>query len=93
VETTVIARYEWFQELVAEVVKFSLLSFKQEVRTVFNKKFVMLFVVTTIVTFAFYTAEAQEVVKKGLVSYWSFDSIVGKTVADNFGDNDAIIRI
>jgi len=66
--------------------------YNQEVRTVFNKKFSMLFVVITIVAFACYTAEAQ-VIQEGLVHYWGFDKIEGDKVPDLVGDNDVkIIR-
>lgn len=37
------------------------------------------------------TAKAQTFVPDGLVSYWSFDNVTGKTVKDNWGDNDGTI--
>ena len=45
----------------------------------FNKNFIVFFVVTTIVAFACYTAEAQ-FVEEGLLSYWSFEP---ETIEDN----------
>jgi len=56
----------------------------------FSKNFATFLVVTTIVTFACYTAEAQ-VVQEGLVHYWSFDNIKGDTIPDHAGDNNAMI--
>ena len=53
----------------------------------FNKSIILFFVVVGVATFA-YTAEAQ-VVRDGLVSYWSFE---GGDVADMVGDNNGTIQ-
>ena len=53
----------------------------------FNKSIMLFFVVVGVATFA-YTAEAQ-VVRDGLVSYWSFE---GGDVADMVGDNNGTIE-
>ena len=53
----------------------------------FNKSIILFFVVVGVATFA-YTAEAQ-VVRDGLVSYWSFE---GGDVADTVGDNNGTIQ-
>jgi len=54
----------------------------------FNKNFLMLFIVISIITFACYTAEAQQVVEKGLVGYWPLDKIEkDNTVEDLIGKN------
>ncbi len=53
----------------------------------FNKSIMVFFVVVGVATFA-YTAEAQ-VVRDGLVSYWSFE---GGDVTDMVGDNNGTIQ-
>ena len=59
----------------------------------FNKILTTLFVLAVIATVFMYAnmAEARHVVTKGLVSYWDFDHITGKTVKDSWGNNDGTI--
>ena len=62
-------------------------------RLMFNKNFVTLFILTVIVVFACYTNQAEaKLVEKGLVSYWSLNEIKGKTVPDDWGENDGTIE-
>ena len=62
----------------------------------FHKEFALLFIVASLVTFAPYTAEAQEqplaIVSKGLVSYWTLDEIKAGKVEDIVGDNKGILQ-
>ena len=59
----------------------------------FNRNFVTLVILTVIVTFACYTNQAEaKLVEKGLVSYWSLNEIKGKTVPDDWGENDGTIE-
>jgi hypothetical protein len=57
------------------------------------KNFITLFILTVIVAFASYTNQVEaKLVEKGLVSYWSFNDIKGKTVKDDWGHNDGAIQ-
>ncbi len=60
----------------------------------FNKILTIVCVLTVIATVFTYpnTAKAQTFVTKGLVSYWSFDNISGKTVKDDWGKNHGTIN-
>jgi len=60
----------------------------------FNKFLAVAFFLAFIATSLMYAnmAKAKGVVEKGLIGYWSFDSIVDEKVLDDFGDNDAIIK-
>ena len=55
----------------------------------------MVFILTILIVLAWQTntatAQSRGFVTKGLVSYWSFDNITGKTVKDDFGKNDGTI--
>ena len=67
----------------------------------FHKKLAMLFIMTSLFTFATYIAQAQDgplaIVTDGLVSYWTFDEIKKSPkntdiVEDIVGDNDGILQ-
>ena len=68
----------------------------------FHKKFALLFIMTSLLTFAIYTAEAQRrqplaIVEKGLVSYWALDKIKkspkgSDIVEDIIGENDGVVN-
>ena len=60
----------------------------------FNKILTTLFVLAVIATVFIYAnmSEARTVVTEGLVSYWDFDHITGKTVKDMWGNNDGTIQ-
>ena len=58
----------------------------------FNKQVVKLFILTVIVAFAITTPAEAKLVEKGLVSYWSLNEIKGKTVPDDWGENDGTIE-
>ena len=62
----------------------------------FHKNITLLFIVTSLVTFAAYTAQAQDgplaIVTDGLVSYWTLDEIKDGKVEDIVGDNDGILQ-
>ena len=67
----------------------------------FHKNITLLFMVTILVTFASYTAQAQNqpfaIVGDGLVSYWTLDEIKkgpgnSDIVEDIVGDNDGILQ-
>ena len=67
-----------------------------------HKKLAMLFIVTSLFTFAIYTADAQmakglAIVEKGLASYWTLDKIkkspTGEEIVEDIvGENDGIVR-
>ena len=62
----------------------------------FHKKITLLFIATSLVTFAAYTAQAQNqkfaIVADGLVSYWTLDEIKDGKVEDIVGDNDGSLQ-
>ena len=65
----------------------------------FHKNIAPFFIVTCLVTFAAYTAQAQKqplaIVTKGLVSYWTLDEIdkqKGGKVTDMIGQNDGSVQ-
>ena len=67
----------------------------------FHKQLTMLFIMTSLLTFATYIAEAQEkplaIVTEGLVSYWTFDEVKrspeGKNIIEDIvGDNDGVLQ-
>ena len=67
----------------------------------FHKNITLLFIVISLVTFAAYTAQAQDgplaIVTKGLISYWTLDEIKegggnAGMVEDIVGDNDGILQ-
>ena len=67
----------------------------------FHKELALLLIVTSLVAFAFYAAEAQQqplaIVSKGLVSYWTLDEIKKgakgtEIVEDIVGENDGIVN-
>jgi len=67
--------------------------YPKEIRTMFNRSFVMFFILAVILAFAFYTNQAEALlVEKGLVGYWSFNEIKNKTVKDNWADNDGTLQ-
>ena len=61
-----------------------------------HKKLAMLFIMTSVLTFAAYTAHAQDeplaIPTEGLVGYWTFDEIKDLKVEDIVGDNDGILQ-
>ena len=62
----------------------------------FHKNITLLFIVTSLVTLASYTAQAQNqkfaIVADGLVSYWTLDEIKDGKVEDIVGDNDGSLQ-
>ena len=67
----------------------------------FHKKLAMLFIMTSLLTFATYIADAQDeplaIVTEGLVSYWTFDKVKkspkgSDIIEDIVGDNDGVLQ-
>ena len=65
-------------------------------KTMFHKKLALLFIMTSLLTFASYPAEAQDqplaIPTRGLVGYWTFDQIKNLKVEDVVGNNDAKLQ-
>ena len=66
-----------------------------------HKKLATLFIVTSLLTFATYTADAQDgplaIITEGLVSYWTFDEVKkspkgSDIIEDIVGDNDGVLQ-
>ena len=67
----------------------------------FHKKWALLFIMTSLLTFATYIADAQDgplaIVTEGLVSYWTLDEVKkspqGKDITEDIvGDNDGVLH-
>ena len=62
----------------------------------FHKILVMLFIVTSLLTFATYRAEAQDqplaIATDGLASYWPLEAIKAFKVKDIVGENDGTVQ-
>ena len=67
----------------------------------FHKKWALLFIMTSLLTFATYIADAQDgplaIVTEGLVSYWPLDEVKKnpqgkKIIEDIVGDNDGLLQ-